>query len=79
MTPESANLSHTMQYCTITMRTDINGTKPFSIAYVTRTEACKYSSLPHLHDKLEIAQNCPNSIQVTWCNHICSKFSVYFR
>jgi len=67
MTPDSADLSHILQYRTTTMRTDINGTKPFSIVYVIRTDACKYSSLPHLHGKLEIAQNCPNSIQVTSC------------
>jgi hypothetical protein len=76
MTPDSVDLSHIMQYCTTTKRTDINVTKPLSIVYGRRTDAGKYSSLPHLHDKPKIDQNCPNSIQVASCQHKCSKFAV---
>ena len=55
MTPDRADLPHIMPYCTTTRRTDINDAKPFSIVYVIHIDACKCSSLPHLHDKPEIA------------------------
>jgi hypothetical protein len=60
MTSDSADLTHITQYSTTKMPTDISDTKPFSIVYVIRTDTRSYSSLHHLHDKLENAQNCPN-------------------